>query len=150
MCAHIVNDEYYSKSGGAPAEERAELQRIMHEALEKKMAVGMVRAWVLTPDGHPYDILDGAALAGLQRAVEHFKPTPGKPVVPPGPQSVPPPAPADAIALHLISRGNDRGSWGEIPAEDWIVLTPAEWRALLPPGVAATVRETPCTARTCP
>ena len=132
MCAHIVNDEYYSKSGGAPAQERAELQRIMHEALEKKMAVGMVRAWVLTPDGHPYDILDGAALAGLQRAVEHFKPTPGKPVVPPGPQSVPPPAPADAIALHLISRGNDRGSWGEIPAEDWIVLTRADWSKLVP------------------
>ncbi len=98
----------------------------------------MVRAWVLTPDGHPYDMLDGAkvgpTLAGLQRAVEHFKPTPGKPVVPPGPQSVPPPAPADAVTLQLISRGDDRGSWGEFPAENWIVLTREDWSKLLPAG----------------
>ncbi len=91
------------------------------------MHVGMVRAWVLTPDGHPYDMLDGAKTgptpAGLQRAVEHFKPRPGKPVVTAGPQSAPPPAPADAVTLHLNARGNDRGSWGEFPAENWIVLT---------------------------
>ncbi len=90
MCAYIVNEEYYSKNGGAPAEERAELQRIQQEGVAKKLDVGMVRAWVLTPDGHPYDMLDGAkvgpTLAGLQRAVEHFKPRPGQPVVPPGPQ----------------------------------------------------------------
>ena len=83
-------------------------------------------------------VLDGAkvgpTLAGLQRAVEHFKPRPGKPAVPPGPQSVPPPAPADAVTLHLISRGDDRGSWGEFPAENWIVLTREDWSRLLPTG----------------
>jgi hypothetical protein len=138
VCAYIINEDYYHENGRAPIEERAELQRIHREGFEKKMHVGMVRAWVLTPDGHAYDMLDGAktgpTLAGLQRAVEHFKPTPGKPVVTPGPQSVPPPAPADAVTLHLISRGNDRGSWGELPAENWIVLTREDWSKLLPTG----------------
>jgi len=138
VCAYIVNEEYYRENGRAPIEERAELQRIQQEGFDKKMDVGMVPVWVLTPDDHPYDMLDGAkvgpTLAGLQRAVEHFKPRPGRPVVPPGPQSVPPPAPADALTLHLISRGNDRGSWGEFPAENWIVLTRADWSKLLPTG----------------
>lgn len=101
------------------------------------MDVGMVRAWVLTPDGHPYDLLAGGTsgmLAGLQRAVGHFKPTPGQPIVPPRPQSTPPPAPADAVTLHLISRGDDRGSWAEFPAENWIVLTREDWSKLLPTG----------------
>ncbi len=138
MCAYIVNEEYYRENGRAPIEERAELQRIQQEGFDKKMDVGMVRVWVLTPDGHPYDMLDGAkvgpTLAGLQRAVEQFKPTPGKPIVPPGPQSTPPPAPADAVTLHLISRGDDRGSWAEFPAENWIVLTREDWPKILPTG----------------
>jgi hypothetical protein len=36
--------------------------------------------------------------------------------------------------LHLISRGDDRGSWGQFPAENWIVLKREEWSTLLPTG----------------
>jgi hypothetical protein len=86
----------------------------------------MVRAYVLGPDGRTYNVVatDTATttLASLGRAVAQFKPQPGNPVVTPRPQSVSPPAAADAVTLHLISRGDDRGSWGEFPAESWIVL----------------------------
>jgi hypothetical protein len=98
-----------------------------------------VRAYVLSPDGHTHDMLAGSGgtsdtLALLARAVEHFRPTPGKPVVPPARQSTAPSAPADAVTLHLVSRGDDRGSWGEFPAENWIVLTRDDWPKLLPTG----------------
>jgi hypothetical protein len=97
-----------------------------------------VRAYVLSPDGHPYYVVPtGSAaetLGMLGQAVGQFKPTAGEPVVSPGPQSVPPAAPADAVTLHLVSRGNDRGSWGQFPAENWIVLTREDWSKLLPTG----------------
>ena len=138
MCVYIVNEDYYRQDGRAPAEERAELQRIQREGFEKKLEVGSVRVFVLSPDGHPYSIVPtqttGAMLAMLGRAVEQFKPTPGKPIVPPGPQSAPPDAPGDAVILHLVSRGDDRGSWGEFPAENWIVLSREDWPKLLPTG----------------
>lgn len=96
----------------------------------------MVRAFVLTPDGHTHDMLTAgttaATLALLGRAVEQFKPTPGNPVVAPNWQSGRPPAAADAVTLHLVSRGDDRGSWGEFPAENWIVLPREEWSKLVP------------------
>jgi hypothetical protein len=139
VCVYIVNEEYYRKPGTAPPEERAELQRILQEGYAKKLGVGMVQAYVLTPDGHMHDSPTNAAhrsktLAMLERAVEHFKPTPGKPVVAPAPQSTPPPAAADALILHLVARGYDRGSWGEFPAENWIVLERADWLKILPTG----------------
>ncbi|HKW94482.1 MAG TPA: hypothetical protein VJX92_21535 [Methylomirabilota bacterium] len=96
----------------------------------------MVGAYVLSPDGHTFDLVatDTATttLASLGRAVAQFKPQPGNPVVPPGPQSIPPPPAADSLTLHLISRGDDRGSWGEFPAENWIVLNREDWSKLLP------------------
>src|SRR5262249_51366837 len=108
---------------------------------KKKLSVGTVHAYVLTPDGHTHDSLHVATaartdrlLAMLDRAVATFKPKEGKPVVAPAPQSAPPPAPADALVLHLVSRADQRGSWGEFPGENWIVLARAEWEKLLPPG----------------
>jgi len=137
----VVNEEYYSKDGSASPEERAELQRIQQEGTARKLSVGMVRAYVLSPDGHTYDVVAAdtatTTLASLGRAVAQFKPQPGSPVVRPGPQSAPPPAAADALALHLIARGDDRGSWGEFPAESWIVLNREDWSKLLPTGAVA-------------
>jgi hypothetical protein len=103
--------------------------------------VGDVRAYVLSPDGHTYDVVAtetaATTLASLGRAVTQFRPQPGKPIVPPGPQSIPPPAPADTLTLHLIARGDDRGSWGEFPAENWIVLNREDWSKLLPAGAVS-------------
>ena len=97
-----MNEEYYSKDGSASPEERAKLQRIQQEGSAKKLSVGMVRAYVLSPDGHTYDVVatDTATmtLASLGRAVAQFKPQPGNPVVTPRPQSV-----------CLADRGSGRG-----------------------------------------
>jgi len=133
VCVYIANDDYSS----APAEVRKELDRIYHEGVARKLSMGSVGAYVLTPDGHTYDTIQDSTegtLATLRRAVDQFKPTPGKPVVAPAPQSVPPPAARDAVILHLISRGDDRGSWGQFPAENWIVLKREDWSKLLPTG----------------
>ena len=98
--------------------------------------MGDVRAYVLSPDGHTYNVVATdnatATLASLGQAVKQFRPQAGKPAVPPGPQSIPPPAAADTLTLHLIARGDDRGSWGEFPAENWIVLNRGDWSKLVP------------------
>jgi hypothetical protein len=136
VCAYTVNADYLDPNPTVGSEERAELARIQQEGFAKKLSVGMVRVYVLTPDGHTCDIVptqtSDVTLAALGQAVGHFKPQPGKPVVAPAPQSAPPPAPLGTVTLHLVSRGDDRGSWGEFPAENWIVLTPEEWSKLLP------------------
>ena len=139
VCVYTANEDYYGPKARLPIEERNELMRIRLAASAKHLSVGTVHAFVLTPDGEPYDSLhvkDAAqtarTLAMLDKAVAHFKPTPGPPVVSPQAQSVPPDAPADALVLHLVSRKNGRGSWGDIPAENWIVLTRDDWSRLLP------------------
>jgi hypothetical protein len=132
VSVYINNEEYYRAQGNAPAEERAELHRIQQEGYARKLDVGMVRAYVLTPDGHMHAVLTHTSM--LDEAVEHFKPKPGYPVVPPARQSAPPPSAGDTVTLHLIARGDDRGSWGEFPAENWIVLKREQWSKLLPTG----------------
>jgi hypothetical protein len=134
VCVYINNEDYSNKK--VSAEERAEMQRIRQEGFAKNLDVGNVRSYVLTPEGHTHDILRSYSdmLPMLQRAVDEFKPRPGKPIVAPAGQSAPPPAAADAVVLHLISRGDDRGSWGQFPAENWVVLERKDWSKLLPTG----------------
>ena len=142
VCVYTANEDYAGPDPPVGAEERAELLRIRNEGHARNLSVGTVRTYVLTPDGHTYATVpthkSDAMLAMLTQAVAQFKPQAGNPVVPPKPQSTPPPAPADAIALHLISRGDDRGSWGEIPAENWIVLARKDWVKLVPAGEVTT------------
>jgi hypothetical protein len=141
VCVYAANEDYSGPNPLVGAEERAELERIRQEGSAKKLSVGDVRAYVLTPDGHTHDTVPTerapVTLDMLERTVGQFKPQPGPPVVPPAPQSVPPAAPADAVALHLVSGGDDRGSWGEFPAENWIVLAREDWSKLLPAGDVA-------------
>jgi hypothetical protein len=139
VCVYVNNGDYSGAEGSVAADERKELARIREEALEKKLSVGTVHAYVLTPDGHAFDSLHvaeaakpGKTFSMLERAVEHFRPKPGEPVIPPTAQSSPPPASADSLVLHLVSRSWSRGSWGDIPAENWIVLRPEQWSKLLP------------------
>ena len=144
VSVYLANDDYMRPEGVAGPEERKELQRIRHEGHVKKLSVGTVHAYVLTPDGHTHDSLHVAAaaqtsamLAMLKRAIQQFDTKPGMPVVPPEPQALPPAAPRDAAILHLVARGHDRGSWGQFPAENWIVLTRERWAKLLPTGDVA-------------
>jgi hypothetical protein len=131
---YIANEDYRGPKPTVPPEERAELARIYQEGRTRGIRLGTASPIVLTPDGHPHVLVPiaGATLATLNRAIQEFKPQPGPPLMMPTLQSVPPSAPADCITLHLISRGEDRGSWGAVPAENWIILTHEEWSKLLP------------------
>ena len=107
---YAVNEEYRDR-GSAPSGERAEYQRIYREALKAKLSTGTVHAYVLTPDGHPFDSLHVAQAAKveelramLERAVAKLKTPEGAPLVRPAPQSVAPRAEADALVLHLTAR----------------------------------------------
>ena len=80
---------------------------------------------------------DTNLLSMLNQMVKKLGNPPGEPVVKPGPQSVPPDAPADSLVLHLSARGATRGtSYRMFPAENWIVLGKQEWAGLLPTGEA--------------
>jgi hypothetical protein len=52
--------------------------------------------------------------------------------VKPGPQSVPPPSDPDALVLHLTARVFGGKAWCEFPAENWFVLSRADWEKLTP------------------
>jgi len=116
VCAYTVNADYLDPKPTVGPDERAELARIQQEGFAKKLSVGMVRVYVLTPDGYTYDVVptqtSDMTLSALRQAVAHFRPEAGKLVVAPTPQSVPPPAPGGAGTLHLVSRGDDRGPGG--------------------------------------
>jgi hypothetical protein len=142
-----TSNEDYRDGGSAPPEERAAYQRIYRAALDRKLSTGTVHAYVLSPAGEPVDSLHVAdaargenTLKMLRRAVERFGTTPGETLVKPRAQSAPP-APADgSLVLHLTARaeGTDPSddSWHAYPSEDWIVLTPAEQRKLVPQSAA--------------
>jgi hypothetical protein len=156
------NADYRSAGGDRPAavppDERAEYERIYHEALKAKLSAGTVHVYVLDPAGHPIDSLHVAEAisparltAMLERAVAWLHVAPGGPLVEPCCQSKAPAAGPGSVVLHLTARylerqgkdlvrprpalGSERGgSWGALPSEDWIVLTPADCKKLLPPG----------------
>ncbi len=66
--------------------------------------------------------------------VQDLHTVPGPPVVTPSPQSRPPQFDSDSLVLHLSAKNSREGSsWGKFPGENWIVLKPADWKAILPP-----------------
>ncbi len=143
---YAVNEEYAPK-GPAPAEEKAERERIFKEGYEHHWSVGTVHVYVLRPDGHLFGTLHVAEaargenlLALLEQAVGELKPASGPPVVPPAPQSRQPACEKDSLTLHLVARSLDgRGAWSDFPVEDWIVLSHAETQKFLGPERFATV-----------
>jgi hypothetical protein len=115
---------------------------------------------LLTPDARPVAVAplnqslatDPVRLAELmERVAQDLDISRGDPVVKPSPQSAPPRSEPDSLVLHLtaryLERSNDdlvpvnatsvlgtqkAGNWGNLPSEDWIVLTKQEWMKLLP------------------
>jgi hypothetical protein len=138
-----ASNEDYHKDGAAPPEERKAYLRIYHEALAQKRSAGSVCVYLVGPDGKGFasQIVSEAARPGrleklLEGAVARFKVPAGKPVVPPAAQSTAPKAQAGALVLHLVARVDHRGSWGEFPSENWLVLKRQDGADLLPPGKA--------------
>jgi hypothetical protein len=153
-----LSNEDYAKEGAAPAEEKAERDRIYREALKAQLSTGTVHVYILGPDGHPIDSQHVAVASKvekltemLERTVEKLKLAEGKPLVKAVVQSVAPKADADSLVLHLTARtltrkgdewvpvkptlGETRSSgWGAYAVEDWIVLTKDECAKFLPEG----------------
>lgn len=151
-----LSNEDYRDNGSAPPEERALLHRIHEEGYAAKLSVGTVHAFILNPDGHTIDSLHTAQAAHadlmtalLERNVQKLNTPPGDPVIKPAPPPTPQVAPGELL-LHLTARylekrgddyaltgeGENHGNWGDLPAVDWVTLTQAQWRKLLPPGPA--------------
>src|SRR5436190_18175555 len=115
---YTVNEEYAAK-GPAPAEEKAERERIFREGYERHWSVGTVHVYVLRPDGHLFGTLHvaeaarpGSLLKWLEKAVTELKPASGQPLVPPAPQSRPPSCAKDSVTLLLVARSLDgRALW---------------------------------------
>jgi hypothetical protein len=152
-----TSNEDFRASGPAPAEERKELQRIVHETLKAKLSAGTVHVYILK-DGHPIDSQHVATAAKVDKLAEMLERTvtklglkEGKPIVPATPQSRTPKCESGSLVLHLVARNVTRkgdedvpvrpklgdtrsGNWGAYPAEDWIILSETEQRALLPAG----------------
>jgi hypothetical protein len=139
---YAVNEDY-RENGSAPKEEKAEYTRIYREALAKKFSAGTVHVYVLNPAGEVIGtrhVADAAKtkelLAFLDEVTTRLGTRPGKPLVEPKPQSVPPRHGEGALVLHLAARGlGGGGSWGGT-AENWVVYTPEEAKKLLPAGPA--------------
>jgi hypothetical protein len=149
------------KAAGAkvvPPAEKAEYDRIYHEAVRARLSTGTVHVYVLDPAGHPIDSLHVAEatkpdrmLAMLERAIARLKVKPGEPLIKPCCQSKARAAGPDYLVVHLTARylarqgddyvrqqpvlGTERsGQWASLPSEDWLVLPRAEWAKLLPAG----------------
>jgi len=137
---YTVNEDYAPK-GSAPAEEKAERERIFQQGYERRWSVGTVHVYVLRPDGQLFGTLHVAQaaratnlIALLERAVTELKSASGPPLVPPAPQSCQPVGEPGCLTLHLVARSLDgRGAWNEFPVENWIVLSPAEVKKFLGP-----------------
>jgi hypothetical protein len=126
--------------GQAPRAEKVERQRIYGDFIAKKLGVGDVHVYILRSDGSSLRGLDiGSALTAgklaefLEDVRKELNNPAGPPAFPPHPASSAPSAPDDAMVFHLVARANAGGSWHEFPSENWIVLSRAEWSALLPP-----------------
>jgi hypothetical protein len=127
--------------------EQAERDRVYRAFLEGKFSAGSVHVYVLSPEAEPLGSIH-VAHAGdkdqatgkdrtqllLEKTIHDLKTPRGKPLVAPRPQSERPRGP-DALVLHLTARKlTEKGSWNEFPAEDWIVLSAAQWKKLAPSG----------------
>jgi hypothetical protein len=135
---YVVNEDY-ARKGPAPAEEKAELQRIFKEGYAAKKSVGSVHVYILNPNGKLIDSMHVAeaakpkALAAmLERTVTDLKLKPSAAVAKVRPQSAAPACDEGSLVLHLVSRSVDgRGAWTEFPGENWVVLTKEDQKALL-------------------
>jgi RNA polymerase sigma-70 factor (ECF subfamily) len=133
-----------------PAVEPEELRarrKVYQDALRAKLEAGSEYLYFVEPrEGRVVATMSTchAAADGLAAQLEKLADDAGAPraapLVRPGPQSLPPPSGAGDLVLHVTSRYLDaagkprsgRGSYSGFPAEDWLVLAPAESAALAP------------------
>src|SRR5262249_27924480 len=137
---YAVNEDYRA-GGAAPKEEQAEYNRIYREALEKKFSTGTVHVYVLNPKGEVIGTRHVAEAAKTKKLIVFLDEMlttlgtkPGKPIVEPKAQSAPPRHHKGSLVLHLAARGLGGGGSWDGTAENWVVYTPDEAKAVLPSG----------------
>src|SRR5262245_44440948 len=135
---YAVNEDY-RKGGVAPEAEQAEYLRIYREALDNKFSAGTVHVYVLDPKGavigtrHVADAAKTSELIEfLDEMVAKLGTKPGKAVVEPKAQSMPPKHDKGSLVLHLAARGLGGGGSWDGTSENWIVYSAEEARSLLP------------------
>jgi hypothetical protein len=154
---YIPTAGYWGQDGTAPAEEKAELQRITQAIHRAKLASGDQLAIIMAPDGQVIDTMAGCHASQASNLIELLswnicvqEAVEGETLVRPVPQSRPPQTDADALVLHLTARylrrqgdellplpvrvGSDKASWRCYPAENWIVFDRGQSTKLLPAG----------------
>lgn len=136
-------NEEFAPGGHPPPGDYEVRQAIIDESLKRNMGYGTVHVYVVGPDGHMVAgigvvkaIQNDNLAKFLEQIAQQLKIAAGPPLVKPKPQSSAPPSAPDSLILHVTARGRNEGSWREFPAEDWIVLQPAEWAQLLPKAAA--------------
>jgi len=137
---YAVNEDYRD-GGSAPKEEQAEYNRIYREALEKKFSAGTVHVYVLNPKGEVIGSRHVAEAAKtkelisfLDEVARYLATKKGQPLVEPKAQSAPSKHDKGSLVLHLAARGLGGGGSWDGTAENWVVYTPDEAKALLPSG----------------
>lgn len=139
------NEDYYGKPVSVEKEELAVLDRIHHQGYAAKKSVGTVHVYILKEDGDLWDTLNvsaacekSALLDKMKEAVAELKPKTGEPVIAPHNLSQPRLAGGEEadLPVHITARRDSRGSWGEFPSENWLLLNGADRALLAPPGDA--------------
>ncbi|HEY7326653.1 MAG TPA: hypothetical protein VH592_03370 [Gemmataceae bacterium] len=159
-----ADERFYKHQDSVPTEEKAKHQRIFQEfyrldrenrqAGKPGLSVGTVHAYILTPEGKPFDSLHVAeakpdrVIAMLQTAIDTLKIQNGPVVVEPEAQSTAPTAKPNSLVLHLTARylaprqqtntryvGDDefvpmKPPLGTAKAHSWSAVPAEDWIAL--------------------
>jgi hypothetical protein len=115
-----ADERFYKHQDSVPAEEKAVHRQIFQEfyrldrenrqAGKPGVSVGTVHAYILTPDGKPFDSLHVAeakperVTTMLQNAIQTLKVPQGPTVIEPTAQSIAPSVKAGSLVLHLTAR----------------------------------------------
>jgi hypothetical protein len=137
---YISTDDFEEKSGQAPAPEKKEFVRLFGDINEAKKGMG----YVLTPEEKMIEtfvsspaVTSEQVFAFLDNAIKKLGAKRGEILGKVTPQASAPQADPDQLVLHLTARFLPSGAgWARMPAEDYLVLGPADWKSLLVPAGA--------------
>ena len=135
----ILNSRYVPVYASSQTDR--ELARISRESLKAGFGAGTEYIYFLSPEGQ---VIDGVHICTIRtpsllaKLEEHAVGEPGGTLSPPAPQSVAPAAGGRVLhvtARYLDSKGQiekGKADYHAFPAEEWIELTPADEKALVP------------------
>src|SRR5262249_2249204 len=119
-----LSNHDYADDGKAPAEEKAELNRMRQLAAERKLEGRVNSVWILNSDGQPIASGDGCIAAAadkmaalLEKHVRELDLAQGPAVAPLAAQSRPPQSAPGNLVLHLTARYLERKGDDLVPLQ---------------------------------